>query len=125
MKRRFPVTDEQKAEIEQYLRDEAIKLIVTQDDINRRREKNKHRDRLGYRIASSAGGRKKIRIPNPHGSYPYCRLCDKRFEIGESVYSLIGGNYISWFHVKCAHRMAWTWKRAMTRTDRSRRKKRR
>ncbi len=123
MRRSFPVTDEQKAEIEQYLRNEAVRLIITQDDINRYRERHKHRDKLGYRITTY--GKRKIRIPNPHGSYPYCKPCDKRFEIGDSIYSLIVSNYTSWFHVVCVQRMRWKRKRSIVRTDRSQRKKRR
>ena len=116
------MTDEQKAEIEQYLRDEAVRFIMTQDDITWHREEYKHRDKLDYRIATS--GKRKIRIPNPHGSNPYCKKCDKKFEIGESVYILISGNYTSWFHVECVQGMRWKRKRAIVRTDRSRRKNR-
>ncbi len=116
------MTDEQKAEIEQYLRDEAVRFIMTQDDITWYREKYKHRDRLRYRIATS--GKRKIRIPNPHGSYPYCKPCDIKFEIGDLVYVLIVSRFTAWYHVECVQGMRWKRKRAIVRTDRSQRENR-
>lgn len=117
-----PVSQVQKTEITRYLREDAHKFTMIREDIDRYRDRFKHRDGTDFRIISKGG--KRARVPNPHGSNPYCKFCDEKFKVGEEVYTLIVGSHIVWYHKNCFDNTRWTTRRAIVNTDRAQRARR-
>ena len=83
IKRQFP----QPTEIEffTYLEKEAYQFIINEKYIER--FKNRHYGR---------------RFNGPHYNYPFCKICGKRFKVGERAFLFIVGN--GWkvpYHINC------------------------
>lgn len=81
-------------DIRQYLAEEAETGTMTQEYIDWYKKEHKGREKWGKVSYSKTGS-------HPFGSSPFCKLCWKKFEIGDFVYKFYVGGHEICYHINC------------------------
>ena len=82
-------------DIKRYLAEEAHWGIIDQAFIDWYKNKHKGREKWGSRRYSAIGGY------HPHGSNPFCNLCNEKFLIGDEAYRFYVGGHQLFYHLDC------------------------
>lgn len=80
--------------IRNYLAQEAHRGIINQKFIDWYRNEHKGREKWGTRKYSVMGS-------HPHGSNPYCNLCNEKFLIDDEAYRFYVGGHQLFYHINC------------------------
>lgn len=91
---RRSITQEHRDLITTYLAKEAYRGIINEKFISWYKKEHRGREKWGTRKYSAMG-------THPHGSNPFCNLCNEKFLIGDETYRFYVGGHQLFYHVNC------------------------